>query len=220
MGAVSLVRQTEHTCIVSHTHNGPKIAAYAVVCGIIHKNRYCLRMLRNRLCYLLPFHPKGDSKALIHLRIHINRHSTAENQGIKHAAVYISGKNDFVSPLTDRQHHALYRTGSPSHHQKSMGSPKGIRSQFFRLTDHRDGMAQVIQRFHAVYIHSHALLPQKCGQLWISPSSFVSRHIKRNHPHLAESFQRFVDRRTALIQTAMCSIPPSFGILFPVFMAI
>jgi hypothetical protein len=61
-------------------------------------------------------------------------------------------------------------------------------------------MAEIIQRLHAVHIHPNALLAQKGGQFRVAASPLMTGHIKGNHAHLAEIFQRFVDGGAALVQ--------------------
>ena len=80
-----------------------------------------------------------------------------------------------------------------------MGRAECIGGQFLCLADHRNGVAQIIQRFHAVHVDADALLAQKGGQLRIPPAPFVAGHIERHHPHLSKGLQSFVDRGPVLI---------------------
>ena len=109
-------------------------------------------------------------------------------------------------PLAGRQHHALHTAGGAAHHQKGVGRAEGVRRQVLRLPDHRDRMAQIVQRLHAVHVHPHALLPQKGGQLGVAPPALVARHVKGHHPHPAELLQRLIDGRPVLVQpgTIVC----------------
>ena len=79
---------------------------------------------------------------------------------------------------------------------------------------HLKGSREIIQRLHAVHVHTHALLAQKGRQLRVAAAPLVAGHIKGHHPHFAELFQRFIDGRTVLVQPEPCSVlthvfPPS-----------
>ena len=56
---------------------------------------------------------------------------------------------------------ALHRAGGAPHHQKGVGRAEGVGGQLLRLPDDGDGVAQVVQGLHAVYVNADALLPQK-----------------------------------------------------------
>ena len=83
------------------------------------------------------------------------------------------------------------------------------------IPDDRHRVAEVVQRLHAVYVHAHALLAQKGGQLRVAPAPLVAGHIKGHHTHLPEPLQRFVNGRAALVQPEPCTVlthlffPPS-----------
>ena len=77
--------------------------------------------------------------------------------------------------------------------KKACAAPKASAASSSASLDHRYRVAEVVQGLHAVYVHTHALLTQKSGQLRVAPAALVARHIKRHHPHLTEAFQRFVD---------------------------
>ena len=203
VGAVGLVRQAVHSGLVSHLHNGPQVAAHAVVGGVVHQHRHGVGMLRNGLFHLLPAHTKRDTQPGVYLGVYINRDSAAEHQCVNHASVDVPGENDFIPPLAGGEHHALDRAGGAAHHQKGCGSAEGLRRQLLRLPDNRNGMTQVIQGFHAVHIHRHALLPQKGGQLRVAPAVLVPGHIKGHHPHLPEPLERLVNGGTVLVQISL-----------------
>lgn len=61
-------------------------------------------------------------------------------------------------------------------------------------------MAQVIERLHTVYVDTDALLSQKRRQLGITSSVLVSRNVKRNNTHVTKCLQRFIDRRSGLVE--------------------
>ena len=75
-----------------------------------------------------------------------------------------------------------------------------------RMTGYR--VAEIIQRLHAVDIHPNALLAQKGGQFRVAAAALVTGHIKGNHAHLAEIFQRFVDGGAALVQPERVCFSP------------
>ena len=131
-----LICQTKHSCPVSHIHNCPEVRADSIIGGVVHQNGYCIGMLLNSLCHLLPFHSQRNAQSVIHLRIHINRNRATQYQCIDYAPVDISGKNDFISPLAGSQYHTLHRTGGSAHHQKSMGCSKSLCRQFLRFPDY------------------------------------------------------------------------------------
>ena len=87
-----------------------------------------------------------------------------------------------------------------------MSGSKGICCQLFCFTDHRYGMAEIIERLHAVYIHTYTFLSQKFSKLRISSSSFMSWHIEGYHPHTQEFFQSFMNRCMILVQFKTTSV--------------
>ena len=207
MGSVGLVRKTQHSGGVGHLHNLPEIAADSVVGGVIDQNGNGVRMLFYGLLHLFPAHSQGNSQPALHLRVYVYRYGAAENQGIDDTPMNISRQNDLIPPLAAGKHHALHGTGGAAHHQERVGRAEGVRCQVLRLPDHRDRMAQVIQGLHAVYIHANASLSQKCGELRIAPPVLMSRHIKGNHPHLAEPLQCLINWCSVLIHVHGISCP-------------
>ena len=163
-------------------------------------------MLFNGLFHLFPLHAQRDAKALVHLGVHIHRHRAAQYQCVQHTAVHIAGQNDLIAALAGGKHHALHTAGGAAHHEERVGSAKGICGQLLCFPDDRYRVAEIIQRLHAVYIHAHALLAQKGGQLRVAAAPLVAGHIKGHHPHFAELFQRFIDGRTVLVQPEPCSV--------------
>ena len=79
-----------------------------------------------------------------------------------------------------------------------MGCAEGFRRQLLRVPNHRNGMAEIIERFHGVDIHGHAAFPQELRQLRIAAAPLVAGHIKRNDTHPPELLQRLIDRRALL----------------------
>ena len=206
VGAVGFVRQAEHPGVMGHLDDCAQVAADAVVGGVVHQNGHGVGVLPDGLFHLLPLHAQRDAQTLVHLWVHVNGHSAAEHQRVQHAAVHVAGQDDLIAPLAGGQHHALHRAGGAAHHQKGVGRAKGVGGQFFGLPDDRYRVAEVVQRFHAVHIHAHALLAQKGGQLRVAPAALVARHVKGHHPHLPELFQRFVDGCPALVQPEPCTV--------------
>lgn len=207
VGAVGFVRQAQHPGVMRHLDDGPQVAADAVVGGVVHQHGHGVGVLGNGLGHLLPLHAQGDAQPGIHLRVDVDRHRTAQHQSVQHAAVDVAGQNDLVAPLAGGKHHALHRAGGAAHHQKGVCCAKGVGGQLLGLPDHRYRVAEVVQGLHAVYVHTHALLTQKSGQLRVAPAALVARHIKRHHPHLTEALQRFVDGGPPLIQPGMFCVP-------------
>lgn len=105
---------------------------------------------------------------MIYLRVYIHWNGAAQHQSVDDAAVDVTGHDDLVPALAHRQHHGLYGTGGASYHQESVSRPKGIGSQLLRLPDYGNGMTQVVQGLHAVYINADALFPQKFRQLRVA----------------------------------------------------
>lgn len=138
-------------------------------------------------------------RALIHFRIDIHRNRAAQNQRVDDAFMDIAGQDDLIPALAGGKRHTLDRAGGNAHHKKSVDRAEGVRRQFFRLMDHRYRVTKIVQGLHTVYIHSHALLTQEGGRIWISPTSLVSRHVEGNLPHLPERLQRLINGCTALI---------------------
>ena len=200
MGAVGFISQAQHPGIVGHPHNGAQVAADAVIGGVVDQNRHRVGVLGNGFGHLFPLHAQADAEPLVHFGVDIHRHSAAEHQCVQHAAVHVAGQDDLIPALAGGQHHALHRAGGAAHHQKRVGSAERIGGQFLRFADDGYRMAEIIQRLHAVHIHPNALLAQKGGQFRVAASPLMTGHIKGNHAHLAEIFQRFVDGGAALVQ--------------------
>ena len=202
VGAVGFIGKAEHPRVVRHTHNGAQVAADAVVGGVVDQHRHGVRMLGDRLGDLLALHTQADAQPGVHLGVDVHRHGAAQHQGVQHAAVDVARQNDLVPALAGGQHHALHRAGRAADHQKGVRRAKGIGCQFLRLPDDRHRVAKVIQRFHTVDVHAHALLPQKSRQFGVAPPALMPGYVKGYHAHLAERFQRLVYGGAALIQTA------------------
>ena len=200
MGAMGFVGQAQHPCIVGHLHNGPEVAAHSIIGGIVHHDGYRIRIFPDGPGHLIPFHPQADSQPFVHIRIHIDRDGPAEHQGVDDAFMDVPRQDDLIPPFAGRQNHGLDGAGGPPHHQKSPAGAEGIGGQLFRLPDHRNRMAQVVQGLHAVHIHSHTFFSQELRQFWIAPAPFVAGHIKGHHPHLPEPFQGFIDGCPLLFQ--------------------
>ena len=213
---MGFVRKAEHPGVVSHLHDGAQVGTDAVVGGVVHQNGHGVGVLPDGLFHLLPLHAQRNAQPLVHFRVDIDRHRAAEHQRIQHAAVHIAGQDDLIPPLAGGQHHALHTAGGAAHHQKGVGRPKGVGSQLLRFPDDRYRVAEVVQRLHAVHVHAHALLAQKGRQLRVAPAPLVAGHIKGDHPHLAELFQRLVNGRAALVKLGPRSalvhtLPPSLA---------
>jgi hypothetical protein len=81
-----------------------------------------------------------------------------------------------------------------------MGGAKRLRSQLFRASDDGNRMTKVIHRFHGIDVKPDTLLSQQLYQLGISPSAFMTRHIKRNNAHFSKALKRLVDWRVGLFR--------------------
>ena len=206
VGAVGLVGEAEHPGVVGHLDDGTQIRTDAVIGGVVHQHGHSVGVLLDGFCHLLPLHAQRDAEALVHFGIDIDRHCAAEHQCVQHAAVDVAGENDLIAPLADRQHHALHRAGGAAHHQKSVCCAEGVGGQLLGLPDDRYRVAEIVQRFHAVDVHTHALLAQKGRQLRVAPAALVARHIEGDHPHLSELLQSLVDRCAALVQPEPCTV--------------
>ena len=199
VGAVRLIGQTVHPCRMRHLHDRTQIGTDAVIGRVIYQDSNRLGMLLNRFCNLFALHSQGYAQPFVRLGIHIHRNRAAQHQCIDDASMYISGKNDLIAVLTDRKHHTLHGTGGTSHHQKCMCRAKCIGRQLLRLSSDRNGVTEVVERFHTVDIHSHTLFSQKFRQFRIPLSVLVSRYIEGNDSHLSEALQGFIDRCPPLV---------------------
>ena len=183
------IHQRHHAMRMRQFYNGTQVRADTVIGRVIYKYCRCVRMLQDRLFHLGQLHTERDTDMIIHLRIDIHRLRPAQYQRIDHAAVHITRQDDLISRLAGREHHALYRRGGPAYHKVRMIRPKRICCQLFRLIDHRDRMAEIVQRFHGIDIQTNTLFPQKRHQFRVAASALVPRHIKRNDTLLTEAFQ-------------------------------
>ena len=120
--------------------------------------------------------------------------------------MHIAGQNDLIAALAGGKHHALHTAGGAAHHEERVGSAKGICGQLLCFPDDRYRVAEIIQRLHAVHVHTHALLAQKGCQLRVAAAPLVAGYIKRYHTHLPELLQRLVNGRAALIQPEPCTV--------------
>ena len=116
VGSVGFIRKAEHAGVVRHFYDGTQVRADAVVGGVIHQHSHSVGVLLDGLCHLLPLHAQRDAQALIHLRVHIHRHSAAQHQRVQHAAVHVAGQNDLIAPLAGGKHHALHAAGGAAYH--------------------------------------------------------------------------------------------------------
>ena len=96
---------------------------------------------------------------MIGFGIHINRDGTAQDHRIDDAAVNIPGQNNLLPFFTGRQHHRLNRRSRAVDHKKGLLSAKGIGCQFLGFFDHRNRMAEIIQRLHRIDVQGHTALP-------------------------------------------------------------
>ena len=85
---------------------------------------------------------------MVYIGIHIDGVGAAEDQGVDDAPVDVAGQNDLASPLADGEHHALYCGSGAAHHQKGVGSAKGLGCQLFGFPDDGYRMTEVVQWFH------------------------------------------------------------------------
>ena len=207
VGAVGLVRQAEHARLVGHAHDGPQVAADAVIRGVVDQHGHRVGMLGDGLGHLFPPHAQRDAQPLVHLGVDVDRHRAAEHQRVEDAAVHVAGQDDLIPALAGAEHHALHRAGGAAYHQKGVGRAERVGRQFLGFPDDRHRVAEVVQRFHAVHVHPDALLPQKSREFGVAAAALVAGHVERHHAHAAEIFQRFMDRRAALVQTGAVSIP-------------
>ena len=159
MRTMGFIGQTSHPRIMSHADNGPQVTAYSVIGRVIDQYGYGVRIFLDGPRYLLALHTQRNAQPCIDFRIDIYRYGSTEHQSIDDTFMDIARQDDFISPLTDGQYHALHGTGRSADHQKGMGGPKGLCCQFFRLADDRNRMTQIIQRFHTVHVNADATLP-------------------------------------------------------------
>ena len=199
MGSVRFVGQTEHPMLMRQTHNRAQIRTDAVISRVIDQHSLRVRIFPDRLLHRGNAHSQRDTETVIAFRVDIDRNRAAQHHRAHHAAVHVAGKDDLFSPLGDGKHHTLHRRGRSSHHEESVCRPKGLRGQLFRLPDHGNGVAEVVQRLHGVDVHGNALFPEKLRQLRVAASALVAGHIEGNDAHLAESFERLINRRALLI---------------------
>ena len=208
MGSMGFIRQAHHPGFMRQLHDGAQVAAHTVIGWVVHQHGHRVRVLPDGFPHLVHAHAQGDAQLPVHVRIDVHRHGAAQHQRVDDAPVHVPGQDDLVSPLAGGQYHALHRAGGSAHHQEGVGRAEGVRRQDFRLPDHRYGVAQVIQRFHAVHVHTHAFFPEESCQFRIPFAMLVSRHVKGHHPHFAEALQRLIDRRPGLVVQVLSHTPP------------
>ena len=179
-------------------YTATQVLTDTVISRIVHKHCNRIRVLFDRLLHTRHFHSKRNSEFWIHFRIHINRNCSAKHQCIDGTFMYISRQNDLVPCLTDRQDHALHCRCGSSYHKECMRCAKSICCKLLRFSDHRNRVAEIVQRLHRINIQPHTFLSQQLCKLRISSSSFMSRHIKGNDSLLSETFQCFIYGRMLL----------------------
>ena len=198
MGSMSLICQHLHSSCMSLLYDSPQIRTDSIIGRVIYKNCHRIRILIHSLLHLTDFHAKGNAQLRIHLRVYINRNCTAQYQGIDGTFMYISRQNDLIPCLADRQDHALHCRCGSSYHKECMRCAKSICCKLLRFSDHRNRVAEIVQRLHRINIQPHTFLSQQLCKLRISSSSFMSRHIKGNDSLLSETFQCFIYGRMLL----------------------
>ena len=195
---MSLICQHLHSSCMSLLYDSPQIRTDSIIGRVIYKNCHRIRILIHSLLHLTDFHAKGNAQLRIHLRVYINRYRSTQYQGIDHTLVYISWQNDLIPCLADRQDHALHCRCGSSYHKECMRCAKSICCKLLRFSDHRNRVAEIVQRLHRINIQPHTFLSQQLCKLRISSSSFMSRHIKGNDSLLSETFQCFIYGRMLL----------------------
>ena len=119
--------------------------------------------------------------------------------------MYVAGKYDLFSAFERGHDHALHGGSRAAHHQKGVFRAERVGGEFFRIADDGNGVAQIVQRFHGIYVCGNALFPQKINEFGIAPPALVPGHVKGDHAHFTEFFQRLEDRRTRLIHARLLS---------------
>ena len=69
------------------------------------------------------------------------------------------------------------------HKVRAFFSAEGLSGQLLSLLDDGNRVAQVVQRLHGIYIHAHALLPQKGGKLRRSLAPLMPGHVEGDDAH-------------------------------------
>ena len=199
MRSMRFICQAKHSCIMSHFNDCTQITAYSIISRVIYQYCNCFWMFFYRFLHLFPFHSKGNSQPLIHLRVYVNRDRTAQNKCIQNTPVNITWQYVLISTFACRQNHCLNGTGRASYHQKCMCCSKCICRQFFCFPDYRYRMTEIIQRLHTVNIDTYTFLSQKFCQFRIASSAFMARYIKWYNSHTTESLQSFMYRCMILV---------------------
>ena len=178
---MSLICQHLHSSCMSLLYDSPQIRTDSIIGRVIYKNCHRIRILIHSLLHLTDFHAKGNAQLRIHLRVYINRNCTAQYQGIDGTFMYISRQNDLIPCLTAGKHHSLNGGSGSANHKKCMFRAKCLRGKLLRFLDHRNRMTEIVKGLHGIDIQTHTFFSQQLYQLRISPSSLMSRHIKRHH---------------------------------------
>ena len=198
MCSVCLVYENLHTVFMRQLCNCTKIGANSIIGRIIDKYRLGIRMAVNRCGNILRPHTKCNAKQIIDAGIYIDRNCTAENQGIDGASMHITRHDDLIAASYCREYHRLHRAGRAAHHEKSMCSPKCLSCKMFRIANHGDRMAEIIEHLHGVYVNIKAGISKKCCKLRISTTTLMPRDIKGNKAGTLHPLKRLLNRSTRL----------------------
>ena len=180
MRTVCLVHKYLHAVRVRQIRNRAEIGADAVIGWIVDKDRLGVRMSLNRCGDILHTHTERNAKHIVDAGIHIDRDGAAENQSVDGTPVDVPRHDDFIPAPYCREHHCLHGSRGAAHHEECVCSAKRLCSELFRIPNHRNRMAEIIEHFHGVHVDIEAGVSEECRELRIPAPALMSRHIKGN----------------------------------------
>ena len=187
------VHEYQHIVFVRKFYDRAQVAADPVVGRVVDENRLCVGRAFDGAFQLGQAHAEGDSEFCVAFGVDVDGDGAAEHQRAHHTAVDVAGKNDLLPRLHGGHHHALHGGSGASHHKKGVVRAEGVGRKVFRIADDGNGVAEVVQRLHGIYVHAHALFAEKVYKFGVAAPALVPGDVEGDHPHFAEFVQSLVN---------------------------
>ena len=196
--AVRFVRKDAHPRRVRDLHDLAEVGADAVVRRVVDEDRLRARMLRDRLLDVLDAHAERNAETPVDAGVDVHRDRAADDERVDGAPVDVAREYYLVPGGAGRHYHRLHRGRRAVHHEERVVRPERLRRELLRLLDHGDGMPQVVERLHRVYVHRERPLAEVLGELGVAAAALVRRHVEVREPVYALAVKRVRERRLAL----------------------
>ena len=207
MRSVRFVHQHFHAVAVDYLGDSAQVGADAVVGGIIHQHRFCVRVGEDSGFYLLRGHSEGYAEVVVHPGVDIHRYRTADYQCIYGASVDVSGQDYLLPCLAHRHHHSLNRSGGAVYNKNGVLRPECVGGDLLSLFYHRNRVTEIIKRLHGIHVVLQAAFAEEFVEQPVPSATLMPGYVKRDDPVEPVRFHCFVQRRTALVKTVFSHLP-------------